>query len=117
MIYMLIFWMIVAASAVYYYLSKRGPEAIDRLMLGTFLAFAFLTVAIITKDPLFSSFGVPMEFEWIVGLFIACLSSWKLYFAPLKDRAVNTEKEVIYMKSDISSIKADVHLIKEKLIH
>jgi hypothetical protein len=79
------------------------------------LAFSFLVVAILTHDPIFSKFGVPVEFEWVVGLFITGLSSWKLYFNPLKKRVMDSEKEIISLKSEVHSIKEDTLLIKEKL--
>lgn len=73
-------------------------------------------VAIATKDPIFSGLGVPTEYEWVVGLFVTGLSSWKLYFGPLKERVIKTEMEVTSIQTDVRSIKSDTSLIKEKLL-
>lgn len=117
MIMLVIFWIVAAVSLALYLISlkyKKAEVALPPLLL---LAGSFLIVGIITKDPLFSSLGVPVEFEWVVGLFITGLSSWKLYFSPLKERVIKTENELSSMKSDISSIKDDTNLIKEKIIN
>ena len=82
----------------------------------TIMAFAFLAIAIVTKDPLFSKFGVPIEFEWVIGLFLTGFTSWKIYFNPLKERVIKTESETAVIKTDVASIKSDVILIKNKLL-
>src|SRR3989344_9152660 len=118
MLYMYIFWIIIILNLITYLLlkkySSKYKESISLALI--ILAWSFLIVAIVQKDPIFTAFGVPQKFEWVVGLFITALSSWKLYFDPLKQRVIHTEKEVTSLKTDISSIKEDTTLIKEKLI-
>ena len=117
MIFMLIFWiLIIAGIIVYFGLRKTLPYVDNLVFLIILLAGAFLIVAIATKDPIFSSIGVPAEYEWVVGLFITGLSSWKLYFGPLKERVIKTEMEVNAIQTDVKAIKADTTLIKDKLI-
>ena len=117
---MLLFWIIVLMNLLMYFLAKKyyhTPAARDASFVLSFLSLALLIVAIVTKDPLFSSAGVPAEFEWVVGLFITALSSWKLYFSPLKERVMRTEREVSSITTDVAAIKADTTLIKEKILN
>ena len=118
MIYMYLFWLLIIFNFIYFYLynGKLNEKTKDNAIMILMLASAFLILAILTKDPIFSNFGVPNEFEWVIGLFITCLTSWKLYFAPLKERVIMTEKEVSYIKSTLSSMQTDLGLIKQKLI-
>lgn len=116
MIYMTIFWMLLLVNLALYLSFKRSKKYEEYGMILIFLAFSFLIVAIITHDPIFSKFGVPMEFEWVVGLFITGFSSWKLYFNPLKKRVMDSEKDISVLKADVHSIKEDTTLIKEKLL-
>ncbi len=60
---------------------------------------------------------MPIEFEWVVGLFLTGLTSWKLYLNPLKERVITIEKEVSSIKTDVRDIKEDVHLIKDKILN
>ncbi len=125
MIYMMIFWTIILFNLGYYYIKKGhlNQKVRDNAIIFTLLATAFLIVSIATKDPIFSAFGVPNEFEWVVGLFIAGLTSWKLYFGPMKNRIIHLEKqssytraEIRYIKEGLGSIRSDLNIIKEKLI-
>jgi len=75
-------------------------------------SFSVLVVAIVTKDPFFDKFGVPLEFEWIIGLFIAGLSSWKLYFNPMKNSRHNVEKDMIGLEKDVSFTKEELKDVK-----
>lgn len=112
---MTIFWIVTALACIYWYLSKNEQKN-DRTIMISILAAAFLIIAIITKDPIFTTFGVPAEFEWVVGIFITCLSSWKLYFSPLKERVVKLEKKVVVIESHLANIKNDLIIIKEILL-
>jgi len=115
---MLIFWILIVASGVLYFgLRKIIKRAENIAFLIIILAGAFLIVAIATRDPLFSGIGVPAEYEWVVGLFITGLSSWKLYFGPLKERVIRTEKEASTIQADVKSIKFDTTLLKDKLLN
>src|SRR3989338_10474250 len=119
MIFMVLFWVTFGLNFLLYVLAKRYHffrSTNELVIIILILSFSFLVVAIITKDPIFSTFGVPPEFEWIVGLFITGLTSWRLYFNPLKERVIKTEKEVSSIKTNIEFIKADTNLIKEKIL-
>ena len=119
MIFMILFWWSVFLNLVVYLILRNTrfkTKANDTAMIISFLSLALLIVAIVTKDPIFAQFGVPPEFEWIVGLFVTGLTSWKLYFNPLKERVIKTEKEVSSIKTNIEFIKADTNLIKEKIL-
>lgn len=116
MIYMLIFWILLVITLIGYFIFKKLHLREEWLLAPVTLSWAFLIVAIVQKDPIFSSFGVPAEFEWVVGIFITSLTSWKLYFDPLKQRVINTEKDVTSIKTEVSSIKEDTRFIKEEII-
>ena len=116
---MVLFWVTFGLNFLLYVLAKRYHffrSTNELVIIILILSFSFLVVAIITKDPIFSTFGVPPEFEWIVGLFITGLTSWRLYFNPLKERVIKVERKVDFMQGEISSIKADTTLIKEKVL-
>ncbi len=117
MITLIAFWVVIVSLLIIYLLSLKYKKIEKAIPFFLLLAISLIIVAIATKDPLFTSFGIPVEFEWVVGLFITGLSSWKLYFSPLKERVIKTEKEVSSLKSDVKSIKEDTNLIKEKLIN
>ncbi|MEK6867464.1 MAG: hypothetical protein AABX98_01440, partial [Nanoarchaeota archaeon] len=87
----------------------------DIFPLLFFLGISFLFVGIITRDPLFADFGVPAEYEWIVGMFIVALASWKIYFNPMKQRIGNLERKVDTLDAKLGMIQEDLQLIKEKL--
>ncbi len=117
MIFMLIFWVLIVGSLLVYFIFRKAVKTIENIVFSIILlAAAFLIVAIVTKDPVFSGLGVPVEYEWVVGLFITGLSSWKLYFGPLKERVVKTEREVSNIQTDVKSIKSDTTLLKDKLL-
>ena len=114
---MLIFWVLIVTGLLAYFLFRKSIKGVENIVFSIILlAAAFLIVAIVTKDPLFSTVGLPAEYEWVVGLFITGLSSWKLYFGPLKERVIKTEKEVSSIQTDVKSIKSDTSLLKEKLL-
>lgn len=114
---MLLFWILIVGSLLVYFIFRRTIKAIENIVFSVILlAAAFLIVAIVVKDPVFSGLGVPAEYEWVVGLFVTGLSSWKLYFGPLKERVIKTEMEVSSIQTDVKAIKSDTSLIKEKLL-
>ena len=115
---MIIFWIIVGIISVYYFFNRKNynEKIKDRLIVLTLLAFSFLVIAIVTKDPIFSQFGVPLEYEWTVGLFITALASWKLYFNPLKNIVMINQRDIKSIKTSINHMGQDLHLIKEKIL-
>ncbi|MBI2575450.1 hypothetical protein HYV82_06220 [Candidatus Woesearchaeota archaeon] len=119
MIYMLMFWATLALMLIARFVIKKyytRIEANDVSFMLIVLASSFLIVGIAKNDPLFSGLGVPLEFEWVVGVFISGLSSWKLYFNPMERRITKLEIGQSKMRTDIAGIKSDVHLIKERLM-
>jgi len=119
MIFMKIFWFL-AVLVFILYLLRRKYEKIKRysdvLVALFFLAAASLIVAIITKDPLFAKFGVPAEYEWVIGMAITLFSTWKLYFDPMKQRLISLEKRFEKMDAKVEAIQIDIHLIKDKIM-
>lgn len=125
--FMLFFWvtfllMIILVIMQHFSKEKSAKNILNSVSIALMiLAFSFLIIAVATKDPLFKGFGVPQEYEWVVGFFLVGLSSWKLYFNPLKERVINVEKKISSLDSGVktgfSSIKEDLTLIKNKLIN
>lgn len=113
MIYMMVFWAIFLISLVIYLFIRKRFENIAMPII--LLAFSFLIIGIVTKDPLFSPFGVPVEFEWVVGLFFVGLSAWRFYFNPLKERVIDSEKDISSLKTDVSNIKTDIAFVKNDI--
>lgn len=122
MIFMTIFWIIALICVCLYlfrrYIFPKFPlEEVFPFLF--FLGIFFLFVGIITKDPLFAQFGVPAEYEWIVGMFMAALASWRIYFNPMKQRIGNLERKVDALDTKLGAslgmIQADLQIIKEKL--
>ena len=105
-------------SSIFYFKNKVKYEKIIAPLF--LLACSFLVVAILTRDPLFTEYGIPPEFEWIIGFFIGLFFSWKYYFNPLKKRIMTLEKEVTGFqastKASFEMIKDDLTLIKERLL-
>ncbi len=118
MIFMKIFWFL-AVLVFILYLVRDKYEKIKRysdvLVALFFLAVASLIVAIVTKDPLFAQFGVPGEYEWIIGMSMTLFTAWKLYFDPMKQRLISLEKRFEKMDAKFETVQTDIHLIKEKL--
>ena len=107
---MLFFWISIGLSLFF---SVKGKN--DSAIIMTILSFSFIVVAIVTKDPVFTSFGVPAEYEWILGLFLFGFSSWKLYFNPLKERVIKNEKSIVEIKVDVRTMREDISDIKNEL--
>lgn len=126
---MTIFWSIALACVILYFTKKylfRGFPLDQIFPILFFLGVSFLVVGIITRDPLFAQFGVPGEYEWVVGMFMAVLASWRVYFNPIKQRVGRLETRVEALDAKltaqmdgldkrIENMHGDIHLIKEKL--
>lgn len=133
MIYMLLFWMIILLLIMFLALNKitrwRGKLSgvIDFLVVFQAL---LLIAALLTHDPLFTSFGVDPWWELSIELIAGGFAFWKAYLDPLKKKVYSLDREIgevktgiLFMKSDLSLIKerfpkfeADIALIKEKII-
>ncbi|MEW5896701.1 MAG: hypothetical protein AB1668_03355 [Nanoarchaeota archaeon] len=115
MIWMIGFWICgLLAFGLMLYNRKRQSRKIN-FYAGLFMVYSvlFFIMSIATKDPIFGAFGVPAEFEWVVGLFITGLTSWKLYFSPLKERVIDTEKRVEKIDEGVTWIKDNCKLCKK----
>ena len=111
------FWVVMGIALVFYLLSLKYKKLEIVLPTLMFLAGSLIIVAIVTKDPIFSAIGVPAEFEWVVGLFLTGLSSWKLYFSPLKERVISTEKEVSSIKTSVEKVEKNVDVLTDKILN
>lgn len=121
MIYLAVFWILTVALIILFllrYIAQIRNSHLDGLItiLGI-TAFAFLIMGILTKDPLFSTLGIPKEYEWLAGLIISGFTLWKSYLNPLKDRVIKTEIKVSSIDTSIHSIKNDVETIKDTLLN
>ena len=128
MIYLEIFWIIfliiILIIVLKLILRKRKRysnslnDIIDGIITALFIgAFGFIVLGILTDDPIFAAIGLPPEFEWIGGLSLFGFSLWLFYLAPLKNRVIKSEKDIVIIKTDVKTIREDVHLIKEKIIN
>jgi hypothetical protein len=115
MLFMWLFWVTFGLFAIAFYARERwNTETVAMILL--FVSFSSLIVAIATDDPLIAAFGVPAEYEWVVGLSIAAITSWRIYFNPMKERLMRLEKRFGKMEEAMQRIGDDVRLIKEKLL-
>ncbi len=117
MIYMSFFWgLLVLAWLCYFILKNSDQEKAEKYsFLVLLLAVSFLVIAIATRDPIFAQWGVPVEFEWVVGVALALLGSWKIYLNPLKERLLVTEKDIVFLKTTVTYIKSEVEVMKSDL--
>lgn len=126
MIYLIIFWTLFIAFVITVETAKRidsekARKLTYQLQDKSFLFFMFLGLlvfmAVITKDPIaFGELTLPMEMQWIVALLAFACGAWMHYFNPIKERVMVLEKDMSSIKTNIASIKTDVHLIKETLL-
>lgn len=118
MISMTIFWIIMLVNIVLYAVLKyrKYDKRDDIGFLLTMFAACFLVVSIVTRDPIFTQFGVPMEFEWVVGMCAILSACWRFYLRPWKERCFGTERDVSAIKADLDAMRVDLSLIKAKLI-
>ncbi|OIO64109.1 hypothetical protein AUJ68_07310 [Candidatus Woesearchaeota archaeon CG1_02_57_44] len=109
MLLLTIFWALIAIPRLLYFL-KREPMP---LLLA---ASSFLIVGMLTKDPLFSAFGVPLEFEWAVGTGIVLFGAWHFYLHPMNRRLVRTEQDISGINGELRHMRTDITLIKHLLL-
>ncbi|MBI5871603.1 hypothetical protein HZB88_00795 [archaeon] len=114
---LILFWSMMIITLIIYFISLKHKKAEKILPFPLLLAGSFMIAAIITKDPIFSAIGVPAEFEWVVGLFLTGFSSWKLYFSPLKERVISTEKEIGSIKTSVERIEKNVDMLTNKILN
>ncbi|MBI2137437.1 hypothetical protein HYU12_02870 [Candidatus Woesearchaeota archaeon] len=107
---------IAVALAISSLFAKKGSkENINSLatlfiMLEIFLVF----LAAITDDPVFENIPPIVQ---IVALGVSGIAGfWKLILVPIFNRLTKLEVGQGEIKTDISNIKTDVHMIKESLI-
>lgn len=123
MIYLAIFWVLMALFAAVYFLAKWKKQGLARRIeqeygsLFFILAASFLIIAIVTNDPVtVAGIAIPTEIQWLASLLVTGFGSWKFYLNPLKERVIRTEIEASSIKADVSTIKADVSMIKQALM-
>ncbi|MBI2580674.1 hypothetical protein HYV85_02600 [Candidatus Woesearchaeota archaeon] len=108
---------IAAALAAISFFAKK-PEAkkameswVTLLIVAQLL---MLIIALGVNDPLLENFSP--EVQLIIAGMSGAFGIWKYYLDPMKKRIGNLEVGQGEIKTDISNIKTDVHLIKEKLL-
>jgi len=120
MFFMIVWWIVIVVMLVLYFVMYSSDNRITKHRLNSlvgFLAFFQLLVLIVTlatKDPIFEAIGLPKEYEWLAGLVISGFSLWQFYLNPLKERVVETEKEVGVIKNDITHIKGTTDKLEQK---
>lgn len=111
-VYMFVFWILILISGLMYWFWRDKTSEISPYVFIT--SGCFLVIAIVTKDPIFSSFGVPAEFEWVVGLVMFAIGSWKSYFNPMKNRIVDLELGVTKINAEFYAEKNQSDLNSEQ---
>ena len=123
MIYLAIFWLFVAVFLIAYVASrifnwkKIKAYLEDKGILFFIISSAFIVMALLTKDPLtIAGISIPTELQWLGSLLIIGFGVWRFYLNPLKGKVYSMDREVGEIKADVTNIKSDVRLIKERLI-
>lgn len=123
MIYLTIFWYGTIIFLALYFGSVIFKSGRLKLFLennGALLvivAAVLIIMAIITKDPVtILGVSIPSELQWLGSLLATAFGMWRFYLNPLKLKVYSMDREVGELKSNISNVKADVRLIKEKLL-
>jgi len=113
---MVIFWVFFAIFLllviVNFWLKSRLISRITDFLV--FIQFIFLIIAISIKDPLFEAIGVPIGYEWVVGILVSGFGLWFYYLNPLKERVIETEKEIKVVKNDVSHIRNTTDKLEQK---
>jgi hypothetical protein len=113
----ILFWGIYSIGIVLKLLAKKkGSKRIDNWS-DFFLVYALLVLLLVifSGDPFETP--LPQEYQWLVTLFVAWISLWRLYLNPLKERVITIEKDFEGIKKDIHHIKEDVSKIKEYILY
>ncbi|HLD06629.1 MAG TPA: hypothetical protein VJC16_03790 [Candidatus Nanoarchaeia archaeon] len=121
MIYMFGFWalyVILLAYIIYTHFKKSKMNqniAISILIVSS----SFLVIGLVTGDPVFSTLGIPREYEWLVGLILSGFTAWQVYFNPLKERLIRLEKNFSeyfgVSKTKFEHIEQGIEEIKRKI--
>ena len=108
-------WLLIAVAVVLFISEyKRKTKKYDNwVSFITLIAFIFLFVGIFTDDPFLSEyFPISLRFEILIELLAGGWLIWMSYLNPLKERVINTEKDISYIKADVTNIKSDIAEIK-----
>lgn len=119
--FMIAWWVIIGIIIIlsvinYVKKDKKTKKLLDKML--SFLAIfqlLVLIIALLTKDPVFEAVGLPKEYEWIGGLFVSLFLMWQFYLSPLKERVIETEKDVREIKTDVKNIKEGIDRIEIKI--
>ncbi len=122
--YLLIYWIIIFTFSLIYLVSKEYKQFNQKLKKNAFLIFIislpFLILAILTNDPI-SILGMEIstELQWLASLLTFGFGSWKFYLNPLKERVIETEKEIKveikYMNKTLEEFKNKLDIIIKKI--
>lgn len=77
--------------------------------------FAFLTIAIISKDPInILGITIPMEMQWLGSLLISGFGAWQFYLNPLKKKVYTMDREIGEVKTSVKHIEKSVDILANK---
>jgi predicted ferric reductase len=117
MITMIAFW-IVLLVIILMLLFRAKNKRINRTRYDSFLGLLIvyqsllLIMAIVTKDPIFTPIGLPVEYEWIAGILTSGALSWWYYLKPMKDRVVKLETRTASINAKLDGVKETMDWIK-----
>ena len=140
MIYLKLYWILVFCFLLLYLLSSfiKNLKTVYTLLDDNAIYFvivgaSLLIVAIASNDPVtIAGITLPMEVQWFASLLVLGFGTWKVYFSPLKERVIHTEKEIaainvhitpipalerriMQLETDVASIKTDTRFLKEDM--
>lgn len=114
MIYWIILLIIIIINLISYFKNKKvvSETVKDLSVVFIIIAFSFLIIALVTKDPIFEVIGLPTEYEWVGGLFTSAFTAWLTYFRPLKNRVTKLEINTGKIGEKVDGIDKNVEWIK-----
>lgn len=104
---------VLAVSSLF--VGKKAKEDLQSVAaLFVMLEIFLVIMAAITRDPVLDNISPEIQ---VITLGIGGITGfWKLILAPIFNRLTKLEVGQGEIKTDVSNIKTDVHLIKEKLL-
>lgn len=122
MFFMISWWIVLGIMLVLFLVSfSSSLDRRTRRKLNSIVGFLaifqvlLLMVALAIKDPIFELIGLPKEYEWLGGLFLSGFLLWQFYLSPLKERVIDTEKDVREIKTDVKNIQKGIDKIDSKI--
>lgn len=120
MFFMIAWWVVVVILIILFAISYLSRDRRLKVKLDGIVSFLavfqiiLLIVTIALRDPIFEAIGLPKEYEWLVGLLGSGFLLWQFYLSPLKERVIETEKEVGIVKTNVSHIKETTDKLEKK---